>query len=66
MEDIAIFDDLATLWSLDYDALVLVEGLEDLCYTWRCLLLLGDLGVFYLGGAWRLVALHLERTWRLC
>ena len=55
LEDIAILGDLATLWSLDYDALVLVDVLEDRCYTWRCLLLLGDLGVFYFGGAWRLV-----------
>ena len=41
-------------WSLDYDALVLVDVLEDLCYTWRCLLLVGDLVSVHLGGAWRL------------
>jgi hypothetical protein len=42
LEDIAILGDLATLWSLDYDALVLVWRvftLEDLRglwhYTWR-------------------------------
>ena len=56
-----ILGDLATLWSLEHDALVLVDVLEDHCYTWRCLLLLGDLESGYLGGAWRLVALHLER-----
>ena len=67
MEDIAILGDLATLQSLDYDALVLVDVLEDLCYTWRCLLLVGHLESVHLGGAWRLVALHLEREdlWRL-
>ena len=37
VEDIAILGDLATLWSLDYDALVLVDVLEYLCYTWRIL-----------------------------
>ena len=42
LEDIAILCDLATLWSLDYHALVLawrVFTLEELvgllCYTWR-------------------------------
>ena len=45
--------------SFDYVALVL----EDLCYTWRCLLLVGDLESVYLGGALRFVVLHLERTY---
>jgi hypothetical protein len=40
LEDIAILGGLATLWSLDYDALVLVDVLEGLlhlvvCYIWR-------------------------------
>ena len=40
LEDIAILGDLATLWSLDYDALVLIDVLEGLIhlvvsYIWR-------------------------------
>jgi hypothetical protein len=32
LEDIAILDDLAIFWSLDYDALVLIDVLEGLLH----------------------------------